>query len=109
VARPEVLRRACSIPHALTGDPVTSLKQKTATHLFASGVPAGDLAFLIAGRPDAPGVNFGNGPFSSDLQSQPGDILSDSLNLAIDSLFANSGDTLFSSALGSDVATVSVD
>jgi hypothetical protein len=97
----------------LAGDLVASLKQETTAYLFTSGVPAGDLAFLIAGRPDTPGANFGNGPGSvhsgSDLETQPGDILLDSFNLAIDSLFANSGDTLFSGALGSDVASVSVD
>ncbi len=101
----------------LAGDPVASLEPATAAYLFASGGLAGDRAFLVGGTPDSPGLAFGNGPRSdavhshSCLESQPGSALSDSSGfyLAIDRLFADSGDTLFSDALGSEVASVLLD
>jgi len=87
--------------HHMTGDPVASLMPETAAYLFASDVPAQDLAFFVGGQA------ADNGPHtSSDLESQSGAELT---GLAVDLLFADSGDTLFASGLGSDVASVSVD
>jgi hypothetical protein len=86
--------------HHVTGDPVASLMPETAAYLFASGAPAQDLAFLVGEQAAE------NGPHSSSgLESQPGAALTS----AVDLLFADSGDTLFASGLGSDVASVSVD
>jgi hypothetical protein len=103
----------------------------TAAEPFAPDGPAGDLAFLGRGTLDTPGPGYaleGNGPrsdnvhFSSGLGSQteavlPGDSGLDQVFLstsarerrAVDRLFADAGDALFSDALGSDVASVSVD
>jgi len=91
----------------LAGDPGSLLALETTAYLFASGGLTEDLSFLAGGY-----VPAGNGPHSDDVYAssdleKPSD--DGRLSLAADRLFANSGDTIFSNGLGSDVAFVSLD